>query len=200
MHTFRLLAVGTVMVTTFLIAPRCIADVAMMPPQNIVITKWPDDRDLIFVLFLEGEFEKGIVLDPKNLDEANVIRVPQKGLPVGDLSILGVPRVLVDKAEKLPDPAWVREGVPGIIRVAGVIHTNPIEKHSAVHQYELRATAAGLEAILLNPDVLLPYRRENPEPDRPPTSAYLWGALAGGLILLAAALVWSCMRSSSSHS
>jgi hypothetical protein len=115
-------------------------------------------------------------------------------LPVGDVSILLVPRAVAEKAGKSPNPAWLGDGVPGIVRVAGAIHTNPIEKHSAEHRYELKPTADGLEAVLLNPEVLLPYAAVAPIPQRTPTPAYLWVALAAGAVLLAAALMWCLTR------
>jgi hypothetical protein len=183
-----------VVLASLLIPTAGVAEVAIMVPENIVLVNWPGDRDLIFVLFLEGEFEKGVILDPKKPDPWGQLRLPPKGVPVGELAVLGVPRELAEKSEQLPDPAWLHDPAAGIVRVAGAIHTNPVEKHSALHQYELRVGAAGLEVILLNPDVLQPFAPEIAEAAAPPIPWQLWGIAAGSMLFLAGALAWYGFR------
>src|SRR5690348_673719 len=91
--------------TGLLSAGNCPADVAPTMPQNIVISGMGDHGDLIFVLFVDGQFEKGFLLDPKTAGQSGQVQLPSWGpdpkanlLPMGKLSILGVPRALAEKS------------------------------------------------------------------------------------------------------
>jgi hypothetical protein len=161
-----------------------------MMPDNIVIDKMDQHQDLVFVLYANGDIEKGVFLDPKTAGESGQVRLP-KGLPEGKLSLLGVPRTLADKSKNSPDPAWLRAPPPGVVRVTGVIHHYPVEKHYALHQYELVRADDSLKLTLLNPDVLTPYPPEDwmLAKKAPKSPGYLWLGLGALVAVLIASVV-----------
>jgi len=185
----------TALAAGFISPGPCPADVMMSWPEHISISGMADHGDLIFVVFADGQIEKGLFLDPKTAEQAGQVRLPYAGLPKGDLSLLGVPRALAEKSKNSPDPAWLKEAVPGVVRVSGVIHNNPVQKHSAAHRYQLDKTADGLKVTLLNPDVLTPYPPEDLRPARDSKTAYLWLGLGGAVaVLIAGGLVVLMLR------
>ena len=185
--------------TGFLNPQNSPAAVVPSMPEKIVVSKMGDYGDLLFVLFVDGEFEKGFLLDPKTADPSGLVRLPRQGLPVGKLSLLGVPRALAEKSKNGADPAWLKDAVPGVVCVSGVIHHYPVEKHSTLHPYELEKTDDGLKITLLNPDVLMPYPPEDWMLDRGSPISYLWLGLAGAVAVLIAGVVvvWILSRQSS---
>ena len=128
--------------------------------------------------------------------------MPDKGLPTGKLSLLGVPRALAEKSKNAPDPVWLADATPGVVRFTGVIHNYPVEKHSALHQYELEKTDGGLRITLLNPDVLTPYSSGNGLSPKKPLMPYLWLGVAGAVTVLIAGVVvfWIVKRRGSQGS
>jgi hypothetical protein len=118
------------------------------------------------------------------------------GLPVGRLSLLGVPRGLVGESRASPDPSWLDGRAPGVVRVTGVIHHYPVQKSQALHQYKLEKVEDGLQVTLLNPDVLTPYPPEVIRPAKESQAAYLWLGLVGAVAVLTAVLVglWVFVR------
>jgi hypothetical protein len=179
MSTPRIAIHWALLVTAAVVGPgRCPAAVAPSMPQNIVVSNMNEHGDLVFILYVEGQFEKGYLLDPQTAEESGLVRLPVHDLPQGKLALLAVPRALVEQGHA-PDPAWLAEGAAGILGVSGVIHHLPVEKSSMLHQYELGKTEDGLKITLLNPDVLTPYP---PEPwmleDQSPAS-FKWGGVAG---------------------
>src|SRR5262249_41091384 len=137
----------------------------------------------------DGQFEKGFLLDPTTAGQSGHVRLPGKGLPTGKLSLLGVPRALAEKSKNAPDPAWLTDPAPGVVRVSGIIHHYPVEKSSALHQYEPEKPDDGLKITLLNPDVLTPYPPEDWMLAKKPPTPYLWLSLAGVVTVLIAGVV-----------
>src|SRR5260370_29300440 len=112
--------------TGLLIPESCPAVVAPSMPESIVVVNMDDHEDLIFVVYADGQFEKGILLDPRTAERhSGQVRLP-RGLPMGQLSLLGVPRTLAEKSKNAPDLAWLKDVVPGVVRVTGVIHHYPV--------------------------------------------------------------------------
>ena len=182
--------------TAFLSPRSCPAAVVPTMPQKIVISRMRDHGNLVYVLFVDGQFEKGFLLDPKTADPSGDVRLPYKGtnpsdslLPVGKLSLLGVPRALANKSKNGPDLAWLTEAPPGVVRVTGVIHHYPVEKSATLHLYELEKTNEGLKIALLTPDVLTPYPPEEWMLAKDSSKPYLWIALAGAVTVLLTGVV-----------
>jgi hypothetical protein len=196
MHIPRRPFVFAVALAIGLLSPRG-SPAAVVPalPENIVISKMNQHGDLIFILYANEDIEKGFFLDPKTAGQSGNVRLPT-GLPEGKLSLLGVPRTLAEKSKKSPDPAWLRAPPPGIVRVTGVIHHYPVERSSAVHQYELEKADDGLKLTLLNPEVLTPYPPEEVRPAKKSETAYLWLGFAGVVTVLIAGvvIVWILRR------
>lgn len=206
-----------------LIPGWALAAVVALMPERIVVEDMDNHGDLVFVLYLEGQFDRGVLLDPKAAERlSGAVRLPPgppegrldnegmeraraaqakgfPGLPVGRLSLLGVPRGLVGEGRASPDPAWLEGGTPGVVRVAGVIHHYPVEKSRALHQYKLEKVDDGLKVTLLNPDVLTPYPPEDWMLEKKSSTPYLWIGLAAGVAVLIAGVVafWSLKRRSS---
>jgi hypothetical protein len=199
-----------------------LAAVVALMPERIVVEDMDNHGDLVFVLYLQGQFDRGVLLDPQASEHlSGAVRLPPgkpegrldnlgieraraaqakgfPGLPEGRLSLLGVPRGLVGEGRASPDPAWLEGGAPGVVRITGVIHHYPVEKSHAVHHYQLSKTDAGLELRLLNPEVLEPYSAERLAPEEGPAQKYLWVALAGGaaVLITGALAVWALKRRS----
>lgn len=176
-----------------------LAAVVPRMPEKIVVEDMDNDGDLVFVLYLEGQFDRGVLLDPKTAERLfGAVRLPP-GLPEGQLSLLAVPRGLVGEGRAAPDPAWLESHPPGVVRVTGLIHHYPVEKSRVLHRYKLEEGDDGLKVTLLNPDVLKPYPPEDLSPAKASQPAYLWLALAGAVAVLIAgvAVVWVLTRRSS---
>lgn len=193
MPTARRPLVFAMALATGLLSPeRCPAAVAPSMPESIVVARMDEHDDLIFVVYADGQFDKGVLLDPRTAERhSSQVRLP-RGLPMGRLTLLGVPRALAEQSKNAPDPAWLKDAVPGVVRVTGVIHHYPVERSSALHRYHLEKTDAGLELTLLNPDVLTPYPAENLRPEKPAATDYLWIVFAGVVVVLSAGVlaVW----------
>lgn len=191
------------------------ASAAVMPliPERIVVEDMDKHGDLVFVLYLDGQFDRGFLLDPKVAERlSGAVRLPPArpvgpldnealeraraaqakgfpGLPVGRLALLGVPRELVVEDRASPDPAWLDGRAPGIVRVTGVIHHYAVEKSRAIHQYKLEKADDGLTMTLLNLDLLTPYPPEDWMREKTASTPYLWIGLAGGVVVLSAGVV-----------
>jgi len=190
----RLLIVAMLLAASLLRPGNAPADVAASHPEVIVIANLAEFRDMIFVVYKDGEFAKGVRVDPTTAEyhDGGYLLPPE--LPRGKLAMLGVARALAEKAKDAPDPAWLKPSTPGVVRVTGTIHTLPVQRHSAVHRYRLDKTDSGLQVSLLNPDVLTPYPAENlsgPEPKW--STSYLWVIVAGGALVLMV-VFWSLWR------
>jgi hypothetical protein len=191
----RSLVFAVVLAIELVGAKHCPADVMPRMPQNIVISKMDEHGDLLFFFVADGQIVKGPPLDPKSADQAGYVQVPSKGLPTGKLALLGVPRALAEKNRNEADPAWLTDGPPGVVLVAGVIHHYHVQKAETLHPYQLDKTATGLELTLSNSDVLTPYPAEDLSPGRNSDTDYTWLGLAGGIVVvLAGVLIWSLVR------
>lgn len=189
------LRVALALLATGLLCPGW-ARGAVVPrmPEKIVVEDMDYDGNLVFVFYLEGQFERGVLLDPKTAERLfGAVRLPP-GLPEDQLSLLAVPRGLVGEGRAAPDPAWLEGHPPGVIRVTGLIHHYPVEKSRVLHRYKLEMEDDGLKVTLLNPDVLNPYPPQDlstAEPSQPP---YLWLGLAGAVLIGGVTVVWILMR------
>jgi hypothetical protein len=186
------------------------ADVDPSPPRNIAIYNLAAFPDMVFVLTwnkadgpagLDAGRAPGIRLDPSDAERRAGVQLP-RDLPEGEISLLAVPRELAKRSKEPVDPAWLGPTpAKGVILVKGSIHTYPVEKHSALHRYQVDQTDKGLTLTLLNPDVLQPYPPERfGEPDQKTRKDYLSLIAAVGALVLAAAgwLVWRPKRQHSS--
>jgi hypothetical protein len=221
----RALRSALALLAAALLSPAwALAAVVPLMPEQIVIEDMDNHGDPVFILYLEGQFDRGVLLDPKAAERlSGAVRLPPgppegaldnegmeraraaqakgfPGLPVGRLSLLGVPRGLVGEGRVSPDPAWREGRAPLVVRVTGVIHHYPVEKSRALHQYKLEKADDGLKMTLLNPDVLTPYPPENLGSTKESQPAYLWLGLAGAVLIGAVLVVWILMRRGSQSS
>src|SRR5437762_3125281 len=139
MTTSRRLLLFASLATGLLAAMPCRTAVAPRMPQNIWLVNATNHGDLIFIFYANGNIEKGFVLDPKTANPMGSIQLPAGGpeeekvsdgkrLPRGHLSILAVPRALMEKNKNVPDQKWLVKPPAGVVQVAGVIHHYPMEK------------------------------------------------------------------------
>lgn len=184
-------------------------DAAVDPslPRNIAIAGLNEHGDLLFVLYENPrDFERGYVVDPKSAPSGGEyqLRPSQEGPdnpgpPIGELFMIGVSRRLMAERKNKPDPKWLLQETPGVVRVSGELHNTRIDRSSARHAYRLETTEKGLQLTLTNPEVLERYAAEKldapAERKEPDSTGVLQLVIAAGVIIALLAVLVMRMRS-----